>query len=56
MKDYIIPVPPLPEQQAIVAHLDTLSSKVNQLQDNYNKILRECDALKQALLREIFEQ
>lgn len=46
----------LPEQQAIVAHLDTLSSKVNQLQDNYNKILRECDALKQALLREIFEQ
>lgn len=50
-----IPYPSLPEQQAIVAHLDALSSKVNQLQENYNKILRECDALKQALLREIFE-
>lgn len=56
MKDYIIPVPPIHEQQAIAAHLDTLSCKVNQLQENYNKILRECDALKQALLREIFEQ
>ncbi len=49
-------LPDLPTQQAIAAHLDALSSKVNQLQENYNKILRECDALKQALLREIFEQ
>lgn len=53
--DQEISVPSLPEQQTIVAHLDALSSKVNQLQENYNKILRECDALKQALLREIFE-
>ena len=50
-----IALPSKDEQQAIVAHLDALSSKVNQLQENYNKILRECDALKQALLREIFE-
>lgn len=53
---YPIHFPSLPEQQTIVAHLDALSATVNQLQENYNKILRECDALKQALLREIFEQ
>lgn len=55
IKNFSLAYPSLPEQQAIVAHLDTLSAKVNQLQENYNKILRECDALKQALLREIFE-
>lgn len=54
--DQEISVPSLPTQQTIVAHLDALSATVNQLQENYNKILRECDALKQALLREIFEQ
>ncbi len=42
-------------QQSIVSHLDALSAKVNQLKENYKSILTECDALKQALLREIFE-
>ncbi|MCQ2294763.1 MAG: restriction endonuclease subunit S [Bacteroidales bacterium] len=45
----------LPEQQSIVSHLDALSAKVNQLKENYKTILSECDALKQALLREVFE-
>lgn len=50
-----IPVPPLSEQQSIVDTLDSLKSKVDRLQENYNKISKECNALKQALLRQIFE-
>ena len=35
--------------------LDSLKSKVDKLQANYEKISQECDALKQALLRQVFE-
>ena len=48
-------IPPLSEQQSIVATLDSLKSKVDRLQENYDKISQECDALKQAILRDIFE-
>ena len=47
--------PSLPEQQSIVATLDSLKSKVDRLQENYDKISQECDALKQAILRQVFE-
>ena len=43
------------EQQAIVDTLDSLKSKVGRLQANYDKISQECDALKQAILRQVFE-
>ena len=33
----------------------TRFNKVDRLQANYDKISQECDALKQALLRQIFE-
>ena len=45
----------LDSQQSIVATLDTLKSKVDRLQANYDKISQECDALKQAILRQVFE-
>jgi type I restriction enzyme S subunit len=48
-------IPPLCEQQAIVYYLDSLKSKVDKLQANYEKISQECDALKQAILRQVFE-
>ena len=48
-------LPPLSEQQSIVATLDSLKSKVDRLQANYDKISQECDALKQAILRQVFE-
>ena len=48
-------IPPLSEQQTIVATLDSLKSKVDRLQANYDKISQECDALKQAILRQVFE-
>ena len=47
--------PSLSVQQAIVATLDSLKSKVDRLQENFDKISQECDALKQALLRQVFE-
>lgn len=50
-----ISYPPLSEQQSIVATLDSLKSKVDRLQANYDKISQECDALKQAILRQVFE-
>ena len=48
-------IPPLSEQQTIVEYLNSLKSKVARLQENYNKISQECDALKQAILRQVFE-
>ena len=55
MKDLSIFQPSLSEQQSIVATLDSLKSKVDRLQANYEKISQECDALKQAILRQVFE-
>ena len=55
VKDVIIPVPPLSEQQSIVIALDSLKSKVDRLQVNLAKLSQECDALKQTLLKKIFE-
>ena len=47
--------PPLPAQQSIVSRLDALSEKVRELEEAQKKVIAECDALKQALLREVFE-
>lgn len=47
--------PPLSTQKQIVAHLDNLSSKVKQIEEKYQKMIAECDAMKQAMLREVFE-
>ena len=53
--EYNVSYPPLSEQQSIVDTLDSLKSKVDRLQANYDKISQECDALKQAILRQVFE-
>lgn len=50
-----IPVLPLSEQETIVDTLDAIKAKVDRLQENYDKIAKECDALKQAILKEVFE-
>ena len=55
VKRYSIYVPPLTEQTAIVAKLDSLSAKVKQLKDNYTRTVALCDEMKQALLKEVFE-
>lgn len=55
IKDFEIPLPPLPEQKRIVKELDTLSEKVRQLQEIYTKQIANCDELKQSYLQKAFE-
>ena len=55
LKEVVVPLPTNEDQQRIVATLDSLKSKVDRLQANYDKISQECDALKQAILRQVFE-
>ncbi len=50
-----IHVPYLVEQHSIVSHLDSLSSTIRKLEELQQKTIAECDALKQAMLREVFE-
>ena len=55
LDDIKVNVPPLSEQQRIVSLLDALSEQVRAFEDTQRKIIAECDALKQALLRKVFE-
>lgn len=55
IKDFPLALPLLPEQSRIVSTLDALSAQVRQLEANFKKVSEECDALKQAILRETFE-
>ena len=55
LDDVIVNVPPIIEQNNVVAHLDALSNHVKDLEEISRKTAAECDALKQALLRQIFE-
>lgn len=42
-------------QRSIVSRLDALSANIKKLEEVQRKTLVECDALKQAMLREVFE-
>ncbi len=55
LKDVVLYIPSLSEQKRIVERLDALSAHVRELEENQKKIISECDALKQALLRKVFE-
>ena len=50
-----IGVPSLSEQQRIVSRLDAVSTHIRELEEVLQKTIAECDALKQALLRKVFE-
>ena len=50
-----ISLPTISTQKQIVSHLDKLSSKVRDIEEKYQKMVEECDALKQAMLRDVFE-
>ncbi|MBQ1610726.1 MAG: restriction endonuclease subunit S, partial [Muribaculaceae bacterium] len=53
----LIPIfaPSLSEQEAIVERLDGLSERVKKLEEIARTTVKECDALKQSILRETFE-
>lgn len=56
LENHSIPLPPLPEQQAIVAKLDTISAHCRQLEENYRQTIALCDDLKQKILKQVFEE
>lgn len=49
------PLPPLADQKRIVARLDSLQAKVRMLQANYEKVIADCDELKQSYLDKAFK-
>lgn len=53
--NYTINYPTIEIQKKIVARLDKLFLIVKQMEEKYKKIVEECDALKQAMLRDVFE-
>jgi len=55
IKKVKLPIYSMSIQQSIVATLDSLKSKVDRIHANYDKISQECDALKQAILKQVFE-
>ena len=55
LDDVIINLPSISEQKQIVSRLDSLSSKVRAIEEKYQKMIAECDAMKQSMLREVFE-
>jgi type I restriction enzyme S subunit len=55
LKRIPISFPPLSEQQRIVERLDALSENIRKYEEIQRQIISECDALKQALLRKVFE-
>ena len=55
LENHVIHYPNLDCQTNLLNTLDSFKSKVDRLQENYEKISQECDALKQAILRQVFE-
>lgn len=55
VENITISVPSVDTQKAIAESLESLYAKVDQLQTNYDKISSECDALKQSILKQVFE-
>jgi len=55
MRGIILPLPPLPEQRAIVAKLDALSTETKKLEAIYQQKLANLEELKQSVLRKAFK-
>jgi type I restriction enzyme S subunit len=53
-KGTVIPVPPLPEQERIVEHLDRVAVETRHLASVYRRKLDALDGLKQSLLHQAF--
>lgn len=55
LKNFQIPLPPLPEQQKIVEYLDNIFAKNKILQEKYKQDLQNLEELKQSILKQAFE-
>ena len=54
IKELIMPIPTVVEQQTIVEHLDALSARCKALEINYQKTITQCDEMKKAVLAKAF--
>jgi len=54
LKEIIIPLPPLKEQQAIVQKLDALSAKTKKLEAIYQQHISDLEELKKSILQKAF--
>jgi type I restriction enzyme, S subunit len=54
MRNFPIPLPPLPRQHEIVAHLDEVFETTQTLRSEYEAQIRDLETLKQSLLEEAF--
>ncbi len=54
MRNFPIPLPPLPRQHEIVAHLDRVFTETEALRGEYEVQIRDLEILKQSLLEEAF--
>lgn len=55
IENSIVVFPSMPNQKQIASNLDSISRRVKELEEISRKTAADCDALKQALLRQIFE-
>lgn len=55
IENSIVIFPSIPIQKEIASNLDCISRRVKELEEICRKTAAECDAMKQALLRQIFE-
>ncbi len=54
LRNFMVPVPSLSEQQKIVEKLDVLQEQTKQLEAIYTQKIKECDELKQSILQKAF--
>lgn len=55
LKELVIPLPPLTEQESIVAHLDAVQTHISALHVEYTKQLQQYDALRASTLDKAFK-
>jgi type I restriction enzyme S subunit len=55
LDDVLVNVPQITEMEGIVSRLDSLSENIKKLEEVLRMTMAECDALKQAMLRKVFE-
>lgn len=54
MREFIVPMPPLNDQQTIVQKLDALSAETKQLEAIYQQKINDLDELKKSILQKAF--
>jgi type I restriction enzyme S subunit len=54
LRNFMVPVPSISEQQKIVEKIDSLQEQIRKLEQIYTQKIKECDELKQSILQKAF--